>query len=389
MVSDDDRTAVAPLDTGKDADEDCTVVAGAELEDDLTMVVGGDSEAGAEDLTMVRPRPPERPRLVTRDPSGALQELPLSKPDVLIGRGAGCDVALTNPEVSRQHVRIVTRGSDRVLVTVGTRGNTYVNGQAVTGEQVLRHGDILLLASEQLVYATLDDTPPFSATGAPGAPAAPTPGIAGPETASVAAPTAAPRSSAGAVGIGLALAGIAAVGLYVMLQEPETPAPAAVVATLPLAPPAAAPPAPMPRAPEPLPAPAPPAVAAVAPAPQPDPAEAKAEQVRKLLYRADVAYLEKRYLTPPDDSAVYLYAEALKIEPDNARARDKIAAIVDQYVRWAEEALGRRDRTRAAQMVDKASYVMQEASAAAETPDVRRRLDAVKNGLAGRRTELP
>ena len=71
------------------------------------------------------------------------------------------------------------------------------------------------------------------------------------------------------------------------------------------------------------------------------------ERVRQLLYQGDVAYLEKKYTTPPETSAVFAYSEALKLDPANERALTRLGGIIDSYLTWAERAWDQRDRERA------------------------------------------
>src|SRR5207244_4013040 len=98
-------------------------------------------------------------------PGGGEREVPLTTPDVSIGRAKNCDVILANAEVSRLHVRIVTRGPDHVLIPIGTRKNTYVNDEPMIDERLLRHGDVIRLASEELVYAEAEQLPARAAAG--------------------------------------------------------------------------------------------------------------------------------------------------------------------------------------------------------------------------------
>ena len=152
----DERAAAAPPPTS---------------DDEAPTVLHTIPSAPEEDATMVRPRLRGRPRLILRDAAGSEREVALLAPDVSIGRASTCAVVLENAEVSRIHARIVATGDDHALIAVGARHNTYVNGEAVTGERLLRHGDVIQLASERLIYAETDDVPRAVST----APAAPSP----------------------------------------------------------------------------------------------------------------------------------------------------------------------------------------------------------------------
>ncbi|MBN1658496.1 MAG: FHA domain-containing protein [Anaerolineae bacterium] len=73
----------------------------------------------------------------------------LARPTLAIGRGDICTIALPDPRVSRQHLRIEWRSDGLYLVDTHSTNGTYVNGRRIGhyrlhgGEQV-RIGDTLL-----------------------------------------------------------------------------------------------------------------------------------------------------------------------------------------------------------------------------------------------------
>jgi len=75
----------------------------------------------------------------------------LGAEDVTLGRDAGCTVALADPDVSRQHARIVRTGNSHVLVDMESTNGTRLNGEPVS-EATLRDGDELALGGTVLVY---------------------------------------------------------------------------------------------------------------------------------------------------------------------------------------------------------------------------------------------
>jgi hypothetical protein len=367
----DDRTAVLPAPEQADDGEMPTIV----------QSIGG---APDDDATIVRPRTRGRPRLVLRDADGRQREVALVDPDISIGRSSTCGVALANPEVSRVHARITARGEDHALVPVGTRHNTYVNGEATTSERLLRHGDVIQLAGERLVYAEQDELPS--------------------EPAGATAPSQRWIFMALATGILIAVAVLA----WSLRAGRSVPSQGDTVAAVPttgavVAPPPAPPaslagnttaeqkPAPIAAQPAEQPAGqiagvehAGPPSGAPAGATAPD---ARAEQIAKLRYQADIAFLEKKYTTPPDGSAVFLYGQLLKLDPANERARDQLLAIVNEYLTWAENDL-QRDRARARLYADKAGYVYEQLPGGADAAGVERRLQALARVLGGRAPAL-
>ncbi len=308
----------------------------------------------ADDVTVVRPRPRSRPRLIMQNTAGGTREVPLTEADVTIGRATTCDVVLTNAEVSRLHVRIVTRGEDHVLVPVGARRNTYVNDELTLEERLLRHGDVIRLASEELTYADA-------------------------EQARAAAPQAPTERTGRSRGFALASAAIVAVAAVIgvlvvrMSRTPEVPKPVPIPA-----PPPAHVPAPVVAPP--APAVAPPGPEAKVndlrpPEPPPPARPDTSDRIAKLLYQGDIAFVENKYTTPPDESALYFYREALELDPQNARGRSQVALIIDRYLEWAEKALAVNDRARARLFADKAAYAHEQVGDVGNTADIERRLD--------------
>jgi pSer/pThr/pTyr-binding forkhead associated (FHA) protein len=322
-----------------------------------------------DDVTVVRPQTRRRPRLLTRDASSNVKEHALGDQEITIGRASTCQIVLTNPEVSRSHARIIQRPDGTLLKVLGERRNTYVNGQLVGSEHLLRHGDVVELANERLIYAEAAENPPFEAAA---------------EGASAKRPFPIAAVAAAAV--------VAVVGLYLLLGGEEAPPPPAPVAQ-----PAAPPP---PAAPAVAEAVAPAVIAEVAPAAAEAAREAAAEAVReaaekeaakiavqereqrigKLIYEADIAFLENRLTTPTEGSASYAYAEVLKLDPANEHAKTRIIAIIERYLGWAEEAKGRGNRQRARLYADKAHYVHGLAPGAGDAAAIESRITALGGG---------
>jgi pSer/pThr/pTyr-binding forkhead associated (FHA) protein len=72
----------------------------------------------------------------------------------LIGRGETCDLVLPTDDVSREHAVIVRRWSGVQIRDLGSKNGVRVAGQPIPGEQRLRDGDHVEIASFEL---RLDD----------------------------------------------------------------------------------------------------------------------------------------------------------------------------------------------------------------------------------------
>jgi predicted component of type VI protein secretion system len=69
----------------------------------------------------------------------------LQKTEISIGREAGSDVCINDVEVSRQHARLVSQFGDYLLDDLESTNGTFVNGQRITGQRILKPGDSIFL----------------------------------------------------------------------------------------------------------------------------------------------------------------------------------------------------------------------------------------------------
>ena len=82
------------------------------------------------------------------------QNLPMR--DVTIGREATkCQVVLDDDRVSREHVRLVYRGSVWSALDLGSANGTYVNGVRINGQTDLSNGDIIKIGGTTITFHNL------------------------------------------------------------------------------------------------------------------------------------------------------------------------------------------------------------------------------------------
>jgi hypothetical protein len=88
--------------------------------------------------------------------SGKIYRLEAS--EIIIGRDANNGVAINDAEVSRKHARLSLHGSAYVIQDLGSTNGTFVNGQRITGSQVLNIGDTVSFGENIVVIyeAALD-----------------------------------------------------------------------------------------------------------------------------------------------------------------------------------------------------------------------------------------
>ena len=114
------------------------------------------------------------------------REYALSGASMVFGRDAGCDVVISDKNVSRRHCEIMVTPKGYVLVDSSTNG-TFVNGERVEGQRLLARADVIRAGSDEFrFYADVAPPPPGPAPG--GEPAAAPPAPAPVELPSPAAP---------------------------------------------------------------------------------------------------------------------------------------------------------------------------------------------------------
>lgn len=80
-------------------------------------------------------------KLVAQSGPLAGRELPIDKPVLVLGRGAGSDILLEDQEVSRRHAEIRFAGGQVSITDTGSMNGTFVNGMRIQASQVLLPGD--------------------------------------------------------------------------------------------------------------------------------------------------------------------------------------------------------------------------------------------------------
>jgi len=79
------------------------------------------------------------------------QRFSLNKPVIIIGREAGNDVVINDPQVSRRHASLTWDGRQFIIQDLGSANGTFVNGVRLTGPQVLQPGDVIGLGQAVLL----------------------------------------------------------------------------------------------------------------------------------------------------------------------------------------------------------------------------------------------
>jgi hypothetical protein len=70
----------------------------------------------------------------------------LDQDSYTIGREAGNEIVIEDPQVSRRHATLTRQGATYLLEDIGSTNGTYVNGKRVTAPVLLSNGDMIGLA---------------------------------------------------------------------------------------------------------------------------------------------------------------------------------------------------------------------------------------------------
>ena len=82
-------------------------------------------------------------QLLAQQGPRAGQTFDLSRPVVTIGREAGSDIVLDDPQVSRRHAQLTLQGASYFVEDLGSTNGSFVNGRRVMAPTPLNPGDKL------------------------------------------------------------------------------------------------------------------------------------------------------------------------------------------------------------------------------------------------------
>jgi len=71
-------------------------------------------------------------------------QVDMDRPEIVMGRGPECQVQLSDYSISRQHAKLVRKEDEFVVVDLGSRNGTRVNGAAITQAAVTDGDEIIL-----------------------------------------------------------------------------------------------------------------------------------------------------------------------------------------------------------------------------------------------------
>lgn len=91
---------------------------------------------------------------------GRVREIILSDDEFLIGRGEDCTLCLHEPDISRHHCLIRTRGAQPIISDLGSSNGTFINGHRLLSQTPIATGDEIRIGPFRYIV-DLGDNPDF------------------------------------------------------------------------------------------------------------------------------------------------------------------------------------------------------------------------------------
>ncbi|HEX2036627.1 MAG TPA: FHA domain-containing protein [Chloroflexota bacterium] len=86
----------------------------------------------------------------------------LNRPSMIIGRAEDCDIRVHDPQASRRHAEVRRESWRYLLIDLGSRNGTLVNGELISAPYHLQNGDSILIASIPLRFEDPNATVPVA-----------------------------------------------------------------------------------------------------------------------------------------------------------------------------------------------------------------------------------
>jgi sigma-B regulation protein RsbU (phosphoserine phosphatase) len=96
------------------------------------------------------------PEITVKSAEGGKERFPLARDRVTIGRSRESEIFLPDQWLSRHHAEIRRDGAGFVVVDLGSKNGTLLNGDQVASSQRLRHGDVITLGEHVLTFSDED-----------------------------------------------------------------------------------------------------------------------------------------------------------------------------------------------------------------------------------------
>lgn len=91
-------------------------------------------------------------RLIIESGAEAGLEFPVNHEPLVIGRGTGCTIQISDRRISREHVRITYQRGNYAIEDLNSRNGTFLNHQPLLGYLRLKDGDHISIGGTMLVF---------------------------------------------------------------------------------------------------------------------------------------------------------------------------------------------------------------------------------------------
>ena len=103
-------------------------------------------------------------RVSIQPPDGPRAERDCDTGTLTLGRGADCDVVISDHSVSRRHARIESDGDGWVVEDLGARNGTFLDGTRISGRHALSNGSVITIGGT-VVRVSLAGSEPATTLG--------------------------------------------------------------------------------------------------------------------------------------------------------------------------------------------------------------------------------
>lgn len=91
------------------------------------------------------------------------KRMTIEKDEIVAGRDHDCDVVLDERQVSRQHIIIRRAGEEYVIEDLNSKNGTWVNGEQLKGQRLLKDGDEVSVAMVvKMTFSSSESTAPLT-----------------------------------------------------------------------------------------------------------------------------------------------------------------------------------------------------------------------------------
>ncbi|MFH1377569.1 MAG: FHA domain-containing serine/threonine-protein kinase [Planctomycetota bacterium] len=91
--------------------------------------------------------------------AGSIREVVLND-QAVIGRGADCDLVISEPKASRKHCNLTRHGDSWVITDLKSSNGTNLNGKRVETDEIINQGDRIVIGVTDIVFQSIDEPDP-------------------------------------------------------------------------------------------------------------------------------------------------------------------------------------------------------------------------------------